>query len=167
MTIVPLHVLVVEDDPTVSEVVVRYLEREGLTVETATDGSAALAQAAQHWPDVVVLDLMLPGIDGIEVCRRLRAEAPVPVIMLTARGEEDDKVVGLELGADDYITKPFSPREVIARIEAVLRRAGPPSNETAALEAGALRLDHARREAHLAGKELTLTPAACSRATNC
>ena len=102
---------------------VRYLEREGLSVETASDGRAALERAAEHWPDLVVLDLMLPGIDGIEVCRRLRAQAPVPVIMLTARGEEDDRVVGLELGADDYVTKPFSPRELTARVKAVLRRA--------------------------------------------
>jgi DNA-binding response OmpR family regulator len=117
------YVLVVEDDPTVSEVVVRYLEREGLSVATAADGLDALALADKRWPDLVVLDLMLPGIDGIEVCRRLRTKAPVPVIMLTARGEEDDRVVGLELGADDYITKPFSPRELTARIKAVLRRA--------------------------------------------
>jgi two-component system response regulator ResD len=117
------YVLVVEDDATVSEVVVRYLEREGLTVQTASDGATALASAEAHWPDLVVLDLMLPGIDGIEVCRRLRAEAPVPVIMLTARGDEDDRIVGLDLGADDYITKPFSPRELTARVKAVLRRA--------------------------------------------
>ncbi len=102
----------------------RYLEREGLTVETAADGlERARSAADERWPDLVVLDLMLPGIDGIEVCRRLRTEAPVPVIMLTARGEEDDRVVGLELGADDYITKPFSPRELTARVKAVLRRA--------------------------------------------
>ena len=123
MTDAPLHVLVVEDDPTVSEVVVRYLEREGLTVETAADGPTALTRVEHRWPDLVILDLMLPGIDGIEVCRRLRDIAPVPVIMLTARGDEDDRVVGLDLGADDYITKPFSPRELTARVKAVLRRA--------------------------------------------
>ncbi len=109
VTLDPAHVLVVEDDPTVLEVVVRYLEREGLSVDTASDGLAALTHADEHWPDIVILDLMLPELDGIEVCRRLRAQAPVPVIMLTARGDEDDRVVGLELGADDYITKPFSP----------------------------------------------------------
>jgi DNA-binding response OmpR family regulator len=117
------RVLVVEDDPTVSEVVVRYLEREGLIVDAVADGFAALDRAAARWPDLVVLDLMLPGLDGIEVCRRLRADAPVAVIMLTARGDEDDRVVGLELGADDYLTKPFSPRELTARVKAVLRRA--------------------------------------------
>ena len=109
------RVLVVEDDPTVSEVVSRYLEREGLVVDAVADGPSALARAAECWPDLVVLDLMLPGIDGLEVCQRLRAHAPVPVIMLTARGEEDDRVVGLELGADDYLAKPFSPRELTAR----------------------------------------------------
>ena len=126
VTDAPPYVLVVEDDPTVSEVVVRYLEREGLTVDTAADGPTALRRAEHRWPDLVVLDLMLPGLDGIEVCRRLRAVAPVPVIMLTARGDEDDRVVGLDLGADDYITKPFSPRELTARVKAVLRRAAGP-----------------------------------------
>ena len=107
-------VLVVEDDPTVAEVVTRYLSREGYAVDAAADGLDALRRADADWPDLVILDLMLPGIDGLELCRRLRARAPVPVIMLTARGDEDDRVVGLELGADDYVSKPFSPRELVA-----------------------------------------------------
>lgn len=157
----PAHVLVVEDDPTVSEVVVRYLEREGLTVDAVGDGQAALDRAAERWPDLVVLDLMLPGIDGLEVCRRLRADAPVPVIMLTARGDEDDRVMGLELGADDYIAKPFSPRELTARVKAVLRRAtGPVSTREELpdeIEAGDLCIQVAAHEVTKAGVPVTLT----------
>jgi len=115
-------VLVVDDDGTVTDVLSRYLEHAGLRVITASDGPTALALAAQHRPDLVVLDLMLPGIDGLEVCRRLRAERPVPVVMLTALGTEEDRVAGLERGADDYIVKPFSPREVVLRVQSVLRR---------------------------------------------
>ncbi|MDQ3945826.1 MAG: hybrid sensor histidine kinase/response regulator [Actinomycetota bacterium] len=122
----PARVLVVEDDPTVAEVVVRYLEREGFQVESTGDGNQALERAGSSLPDLVVLDLMLRGLDGLEVCRRLRAVAPIPVIMLTARGEESDRVLGLELGADDYVAKPFSPREVTARVKSVLRRAQGP-----------------------------------------
>ena len=114
--------LVVDDDGTVTDVLSRYLEHAGLRVITASDGPTALALAAQHRPDLVVLDLMLPGIDGLEVCRRLRAERPVPVVMLTALGTEEDRVAGLERGADDYIVKPFSPREVVLRVQSVLRR---------------------------------------------
>lgn len=116
------RILVVDDDPTVAEVVTGYLRRAGFTVETAADGPAALACAGRAWPDLVVLDLMLPGLDGLEVCRRLRATGPVPVIMLTARGDEDDRIAGLEMGADDYVTKPFSPRELVLRVSSVLRR---------------------------------------------
>jgi len=115
-------VLVVDDDGTVTDVLSRYLEHAGLRVITASDGPTALALAARHRPDLVVLDLMLPGIDGLEVCRRLRAERPVPVVMLTALGTEEDRVAGLERGADDYIVKPFSPREVVLRVQSVLRR---------------------------------------------
>jgi DNA-binding response OmpR family regulator len=154
-------VLVVEDDPTVAEVVTRYLAREGYTVDGAADGHEALRRASTHWPDLVVLDLMLPGIDGFEVCRRLRASAPVPVIMLTARGDEDDRIVGLELGADDYISKPFSPRELVARVRAVLRRS---STESASIvmaptsfEASALRLDTSAREVTKHGVRVMLT----------
>ena len=116
------RVLVVDDEPMVREVLQRYLELEGYEVAVAEDGEAALASFIENRPDLVVLDLMLPRIDGLEVFRRMRADAPTPVIMLTARGEETDRVVGLDLGADDYVTKPFSPREVIARVRAVLRR---------------------------------------------
>ena len=155
------RVLVVEDDPTISEVVVRYLEREGLDVEAVGDGRDALDAATAHWPDLVVLDLMLPGIDGLEVCRRLRARGPVPVIMLTARGDEEDRVLGLELGADDYVVKPFSPRELTARVRAVLRRAGasgvPDGLGVAVIEAGTLRIDIPAREVTMAGALVALT----------
>ncbi len=125
MTTAPARILVVDDDVTVAEVLTRYLEREGFAVDTVGDGEAALVSAAASSPDLVVLDLMLPGIDGLEVCRRLRAAGTphVPVVMLTARGDEGDRVAGLELGADDYVVKPFSPRELTARVKAVLRRA--------------------------------------------
>ena len=114
-------VLVVEDEPTVAEVVERYLRRDGYVVRIAADGNAALAAFEAVAPDLVVLDIMLPGVDGLEVCRRIRARNQTPVILLTARTEEVDKLVGLELGADDYMTKPFSPRELAARVKAVLR----------------------------------------------
>jgi DNA-binding response OmpR family regulator len=117
------RILVVDDEPMVTEVVERYLMRDGFEVSTAYDGDKALALAQSWAPDLVVLDLMLPGKDGLEVCRALRREGEVPIIMLTARGEETDRIVGLEIGADDYIVKPFSPRELVARIKAVLRRA--------------------------------------------
>jgi DNA-binding response OmpR family regulator len=120
------RVLVVDDDRTVAEVVTRYLAQEGFEVDAMHDGRAALDRALADPPDLVVLDLMLPGVDGLEFCRRLRALAPVPVVMLTARGGEVDRIVGLELGADDYVAKPFSPRELVARVRAVLRRARGP-----------------------------------------
>src|SRR6266480_5101859 len=118
--VVGTRVLVVDDDVTVADVVRRYLTREGYDVESEHDGAVALARALEAPPDLLVLDLMLPGLDGLEVFRRLRAAAPVPTIMLTARGDEDDRILGLELGADDYRTKPFSPRELTARVESVL-----------------------------------------------
>ncbi len=117
------RVLVVDDDPALSEVVGRYLRRDGFEVDYATDGTAGLAKALDTLPDLIVLDLMMPGLDGLEVCRRLRRIAPIPVVMLTALGEENDRIAGLEIGADDYVTKPFSPRELSARAKAVLRRA--------------------------------------------
>jgi two-component system response regulator ResD len=116
------RILVVEDEPTVAEVVDRYLRRDGYDVRLAYDGLRAIEEYDSFQPDLVVLDLMLPGLDGMEVCRRIRSHATTPVIMLTARGDEVDKLVGLEIGADDYITKPFSPRELAARVKAVLRR---------------------------------------------
>ncbi|WP_435881559.1 response regulator transcription factor [Streptomyces xanthochromogenes] len=152
------RILVVDDDPTVAEVVTGYLERAGHAVDLAVDGPAALRAAAARRPDLVVLDLMLPGMDGLEVCRRLRATAPVPVIMLTARGDEDDRILGLEIGADDYVTKPFSPRELVLRVESVLRRAraavarpGPPVSRSG------ITLDPAARTAAKDGRELALT----------
>ncbi|QDQ15466.1 response regulator transcription factor [Streptomyces spectabilis] len=154
------RVLVVDDDLTVAEVVTGYLERAGYAVDRAVDGPGALDRAAAREPDLVVLDLMLPGMDGLEVCRRLRARGPVPVIMLTARGDEDDRILGLEIGADDYVTKPFSPRELVLRVESVLRRsraAEPAPRPGAYLRAGALALDPAARRATKHGVDLALT----------
>ncbi len=155
------RVLVVEDDPTISEVVVRYFERDGLDVVAVGDGRDAIDEADRQWPDLVVLDLMLPGMDGLEVCRRLRARAPVPVIMLTARGDEEDRVLGLELGADDYVVKPFSPRELTARVRAVLRRAvaiGVPDGlGVESFDTGRLHIDLPAREVTIAGDLVPLT----------
>ncbi|MFJ5552192.1 response regulator transcription factor [Streptomyces sp. NPDC093225] len=156
----PARVLVVDDDPTVAEVVTGYLRRAGHHVDHAPDGPGALAAAARHDPDLVVLDLMLPGIDGLEVCRRLRADRPVPVIMLTARGDEDDRIAGLELGADDYVTKPFSPRELVLRVESVLRRSRAGSAAAPAspvLSAAGISVDPETRRATKHGRELMLT----------
>ncbi|WP_030071088.1 response regulator transcription factor [Streptomyces natalensis] len=159
----PRRVLVVEDDPTVAEVVTGYLARAGYAIEHAADGFAALDRAAAFRPHLVVLDLMLPGIDGLEVCRRLRraADGPaVPVVMLTARGDEADRILGLELGADDYVTKPFSPRELVLRIGSVLRRAEsapPAAAHSPVLRCGDLTADPGGRRADRAGRELALT----------
>ncbi|MFG3505382.1 response regulator transcription factor [Streptomyces sp. NPDC047821] len=150
------NILVVDDDPTVSEVVTGYLERAGFAVARAADGPEALRLAADRWPDLVVLDLMLPGMDGLEVCRTLRERRPVPVIMLTARGDEEDRVLGLEIGADDYVTKPFSPRELVLRVESVLRRSPAPPAPAPARAAG-ITLDPAARRATKDGRELSLT----------
>ncbi|UIX34098.1 response regulator transcription factor [Streptomyces sp. GQFP] len=150
------RVLVVDDDPTVAEVVSGYLDRAGYVVDRAGDGPTALAGAATHWPDLVVLDLMLPGMDGLEVCRRMRERGPVPVIMLTARGDEDDRILGLEVGADDYVTKPFSPRELVLRVESVLRRTRTTAGERP-LDAVGLTVDPAARRATKNGAELALT----------
>ncbi|MEU7471009.1 response regulator transcription factor [Streptomyces sp. NPDC044984] len=152
------RVLVVDDDPTVAEIVTGYLDRAGYVVDRAGDGPDALARAAAHWPDLVVLDLMLPGMDGLEVCRRMRGQGPVPVIMLTARGDEDDRILGLEVGADDYVTKPFSPRELVLRVESVLRRTRPaPAAASGLLRAAGLAVDPAARRATKNGTGLALT----------
>ena len=152
------RILVVEDDPTVAEVVARYLHREGYDVAVAPDGPTALAAAEQHPPDLVILDLMLPGIDGLEVCRRLRASGSVPVLILTARDDEIDRVLGLELGADDYVTKPFSPRELVARVKAILRRAQAPAPDgPEILHAGSVEVDTGRRQARVDGRTVPLT----------
>jgi DNA-binding response OmpR family regulator len=155
------RVLIIEDDPNVSEVVARYLEREGYQVETVDDGAVGLARALADPPDLVVLDLMLPSLGGLEVCRQLRAAAPVPVIMLTARGEETDRITGLELGADDYVAKPFSPRELTARVKAVLRRAAGAmsdvQDEERVLHFGPLAVDVVTHEARVDGQLVSLT----------
>ncbi len=169
------RVLVVEDDRTVSEVVARYLAREGYAVEEVADGALALERALRSLPDLVVVDLMIPGLDGLEVCRRLRLAAPIPVIMLTAKSDEADRIAGLELGADDYVSKPFSPRELMARIRSVLRRArGEPWPQPAAgpsagaasggssptgvvLKAGRLSVDNSAHEVRLAERLVALT----------
>ncbi|MET9557617.1 response regulator transcription factor [Streptomyces sp. NPDC006645] len=156
----PAHVLVVDDDPTVAEVVAGYLDRAGHDVVRAADGPSALAHFTRRRPDLVVLDLMLPGMDGFEICRRMREQGgPVPVIMLTARGDEEDRVLGLETGADDYVTKPFSPRELVLRVESVLRRARLPLPPPTAsvLRTPTLTLDPAARRATREGTELPLT----------
>lgn len=151
------RILVVDDDPTVSEVVAGYLDREGFRVDRAEDGAGALRRAAEAPPDLVVLDLMLPGIDGWEVCRRLRAGGPLPVVMLTARGAETDRILGLEMGADDYVTKPFSPRELVLRVQSVLRRANATPRNGAPLAAAGIVLDPAARSATRGGAGLALT----------
>jgi DNA-binding response OmpR family regulator len=153
----PTRVLVVDDEPMVREVLARYLSKEGFAVDVAEDGERALQRLADTEPDLVLLDLMLPKVDGYEVFRQLRERTTTPVIMLTARGEETDRVVGLELGADDYVTKPFSPREVVARVRAVLRRTGSAPEEASVLEHGDLEIDVARREARLRGQPVKLT----------
>lgn len=158
----PDRVLVIEDDPHIGEVVARYLERDGIEVEVVRDGADGLARALEWLPDLVLLDLMLPRMDGFEVFRRLRAVAPIPVIMLTARGDEADRVTGLEMGADDYVAKPFSVREVTARIRTVLRRGrtpavGLPSVPAARLATDRLTVDVVGREARLDGEVLALT----------
>ncbi|MED7928720.1 response regulator transcription factor [Nonomuraea sp. LP-02] len=153
------RILVVEDDPTVSEVVARYLERDGHEVECVGDGAEALRRALAHPPDLMVLDLMLPRLDGLQVCRRLRERWPVPVIMLTALGEEIDRVVGLETGADDYVVKPFSPRELALRVQSVLRRARGASvtGGTGVLRDDDLTVDVGAHEVRLRGDEVMLT----------
>lgn len=172
----PRKVLVVDDEPAIRELVQFNLERAGLGVVTAADGEEALALFRAERPDLVLLDLMLPRLDGFTVCRRIREESPVPIIILTARTAEQDRVDGLELGADDYLTKPFSPRELVARVKAVLRRVeslpdgGParakdlpgqlpaPGAASSALRHGPLLLDRERHEAYVDGQPVYLTP---------
>jgi DNA-binding response OmpR family regulator len=152
------QVLVVDDEPMVREVLARYLEAEGFAVVTAGDGVEALDRFGESAPDLVLLDLMLPRIDGFEVFDRLRTLGQVPVIMLTARGEETDRVVGLDLGADDYVTKPFSPREVVARVRAVLRRTGGDGTRDEPLTFDDLLIDPGSRVVTLRGAPVRLTP---------
>jgi DNA-binding response OmpR family regulator len=150
-------VFVVDDDVKTVELVKLYLLRDGYRVITAYDGHEALRLAREFHPDLIVLDLMLPGISGLEVCRTLRAESDVPIIMLTAMSSDDDRLTGLDLGADDYVTKPFSPRELAARVRAVLRRL-PGERGPDKIEHGSLTVDFLKHEAFLSGKSLNLTP---------
>ena len=149
-------ILVVDDERNIVHLTRLYLAKEGFEVETAYDGRQALEKAQSHHPDLIVLDVMMPEMDGFEVCRELRKTSNVPIIILTARTDDVDKVVGLELGADDYVTKPFNPRELVARIKAVLRRAQAAAAPAKVLEVGGLRIDVPRREATLDTQPITL-----------
>ena len=156
----PHTVLLVEDERDIADLVRYHVEKAGMRFLHASDGGTALRMARAELPDVALLDLMLPGLDGLEVCRQLRREAAtqrLPIIMLTARGEEVDRVVGLELGADDYVVKPFSPRELLARIRAVLRRVGGPEPKSEGRVAGDLRVDEARHAVTIGGRPIDLT----------
>jgi len=150
-------VLVVDDEPIVRDVVVRYLEQAGFDTHEAEDGIAARALLEQKMPDAIVLDLMMPGMDGLDLCRWIRARSDVPVIMVTALGEEADRIVGLELGADDYVTKPFSPRELATRVKAVVRRSTPGAPKAERIEVGDLQIDGGARAVAKGGQPLRLT----------
>lgn len=150
-------ILVVDDEHKIVDLVKVYLDKAGFRVLTAADGEAALAAFRSERPHLVILDLNLPKIDGLDVCRGLRRESDVPIIMLTARDEEMDRLIGLELGADDYVTKPFSPRELVARVKAVLRRAAPDSGRDGEIVAGDLAIDPARYEVRRGTSVLDLT----------
>ncbi len=151
-------ILVVDDERKIIAVLKGYLEQAGFRVLTAGDGQMALTTFRHAKPDLVILDLMLPGIDGLEVCRALRRESSVPIIMLTARAEEADRLIGLELGADDYVVKPFSPREVVLRVRAILRRVEGEIAASEVLQAGGIILDLAAHQATVAGRPVELTP---------
>jgi DNA-binding response OmpR family regulator len=150
-------IVVVEDDPSISDLVELYLRREGYRVYQAPDGETALKTISTRQPKLVILDLGLPGaIDGLEVCKVTRATSDIPIIMLTARDDELDRVLGLEMGADDYVTKPFSPRELVARVKAILRRADRPAVAPQVITIGAVEVDLGRREARLSGQPVPL-----------
>ncbi len=151
-------VLIVDDEPNIVELARMYLEQAGFTVAAASDGAAALERIFADMPDFIVLDLMLPEVDGWEVCKRVRARSETPILMLTARDDDVDKIVGLELGADDYMTKPFNPRELVARIRAILRRIGAsqPTDEEAAVRINDLLIDPARREVSVGDARIPL-----------
>lgn len=152
------RILVVDDEPKIVKLARDYLEKSGFQVLSAGEGPTALAMARRERPDLIVLDLMLPGMNGYDVCRMLRRESAVPIIMLTARAEESDQIVGLELGADDYITKPFSPRALVARVRALLRRANHQLHQPDMIQSGGLVLDLPGHRATLNGEPLHLTP---------
>jgi two-component system alkaline phosphatase synthesis response regulator PhoP len=152
-------ILLVDDEPNIVELARLYLERENYRVESVGDGLAALERAEKDRPALLVLDVMLPGLDGYEVCRRVRAKSDMPIIMLTARDEDIDKIIGLELGADDYLTKPFNPRELVARVRAILRRSAPsraPGDASAVLHVADLTIDAGRREVTVGGRPASL-----------
>lgn len=153
------RILVVDDEASILDLVRLYLAREGFQVETAGDGARALELVRERAPALLVLDVMLPEVDGFEVCRRVRAGSNLPIIMLTARDEDVDKIVGLELGADDYLTKPFNPRELVARVKAILRRAERPlAPSLEPIHLGDVMLDPGRREVTVAGQSVSLRP---------
>ena len=154
------RVLVVEDEESIASFVAMYLKKGGFSVSTAATGTEALTKAAAESPALIVLDLALPDIDGIDVCRRIRQRSDVPILMLTARDDDVDKIIGLEVGADDYLTKPFNPRELVARVKSILRRAAPSrrSLESAVLTHGSLTIDAGRREVRVDGTEVQLAP---------
>ena len=151
-------ILVVDDEPRIVELARDYLEHAGFRVITANDGRAALDVARHHRPDLIVLDLGLPGLDGLDVTREMRRDGSLPIVMVTARDDELDKVLGLELGADDYLTKPFSPRELVARVKAVLRRTDRPTDPSDVIRVGELQLDVPRMRTEVAGRGVDLTP---------
>jgi two-component system response regulator ResD len=152
------RILVVDDEDSVRELIELYLTKEGFEVSHARDGREALRGNAEHHPDLIILDLMLPGLDGWEVCRQIRSTSRVPIVMLTARAEEVDRIVGLELGADDYVVKPFSPRELVARVKAVLRRGASAAEEAEVLTFPGLRVDRVQHRVEVDGAEVHLTP---------
>jgi DNA-binding response OmpR family regulator len=153
-------VLVVEDEASIASFVSLYLKNAGYTVRAVANGGDALAQVESEQPALIVLDLMLPDMDGIEVCRRIRQRRDVPILMLTARDEDIDKIIGLEVGADDYMTQPFNPRELVARVKSILRRSTPDRrvSETAEIRHGDLHVDAGRREVHVGEEEIQLAP---------
>jgi DNA-binding response OmpR family regulator len=151
-------ILVVDDERNIVELVRLYLEKEGFAVLSAADGEEALAIHARSDPDLVILDLMLPRIDGLEVCREIRRRGTTPILMLTARSDDIDTIVGLEVGADDYVTKPFNPRTLVARVKAILRRSSGNVASIRPIEVGALRIEPRRREATIHGRRLVLRP---------
>lgn len=153
----PREVLVVDDNEKIVDVLRAYLEQDGFSVRTAADGPTALAEVARSVPDIALLDIMLPGTDGLELTRRFQRDHGLPVILVTARSDEVDRLVGLEIGADDYISKPFSPREVVARVKAVLRRADGARGDGGVLRVGALEVDTERREVRLDGRACDFT----------
>jgi DNA-binding response OmpR family regulator len=155
-------ILIVDDEQRIIDLAQMYLEKEGYDVDSSTDGALAYDKIRAETPGLIVLDLMLPGMDGLEICRRVRAESDVPIIMLTARSDDIDKIVGLELGADDYLTKPFNPRELVARVKAILRRGGmgtrapAPAATTATVDVGNLHIDPERRLVRVDGEQVDL-----------